>query len=98
MAGDFAGKALVFQHKRLASIYTVYIIGGTAVQPSARLGVFRGGVLFMIQNQSISIPLSALSLSAQNVRTNPREDIDGLAHSILEQGVLQSLVAFPALN
>ncbi len=46
----------------------------------------------MIQNQSISIPLSALSLSAQNVRTNPREDIDGLAHSILEQGVLQSLV------
>ena len=46
----------------------------------------------MIQNQSTSIPLAHLILSAQNVRISPREDIDALAHSILQQGVLQSLV------
>ena len=46
----------------------------------------------MIQNQSTSIPLAHLILSAQNVRISPHEDIDALAHSILQQGVLQSLV------
>lgn len=46
----------------------------------------------MIQNPSTSIPLAHLILSAQNVRISPREDIDALAHSILQQGVLQSLV------
>lgn len=46
----------------------------------------------MIQNPSTSIPLAHLIRSAQNVRISPREDIDALAHSILQQGVLQSLV------
>lgn len=46
----------------------------------------------MIQNQSTSIPLAHLILSPQNVRTAPRADIDALATSILEQGVLQNLV------
>jgi ParB family transcriptional regulator, chromosome partitioning protein len=46
----------------------------------------------MIEHQTTSIPLKQLTLSAQNVRVGERIDIDGLAHSILEQGVLQSLV------
>jgi len=46
----------------------------------------------MIQNQRTSIPLAHLILSAQNVRTIPREDIDALARSILGQCALQSLV------
>ena len=46
----------------------------------------------MIQHQTTRIPLSSLILSAQNVRTSPPAGIDDLAHSILEQGVLQSLV------
>ena len=46
----------------------------------------------MIEHQSVSIPLSRLSLSTQNVRQSGRTDIDALAQSILHQGVLQSLV------
>jgi ParB family chromosome partitioning protein len=46
----------------------------------------------MSEHQNMSIPLSQLTLSPQNVRTGPRLGIDELAQLILKQGVLHNLV------
>ena len=89
--GSLRHFALSFQlHRR----YTVYIIDPTVFPClSARLGVFRGGVQSYDSESKYQHSYSrTLILFAQNVRHSPREDIDALAHSILQQGVLQSLV------
>ena len=50
----------------------------------------------MIQHPTTRIPLHSLVLSAQNVRIKAPEDIEGLANSILQVGILQSLVVTKA--